>query len=104
MSQRATLPEVATLAAQLPPPERKQLAETILRELAAESSREGAPRRRAWREIRSSVSSPCLAKMPRPGSVAAAALAAGCQAFLTNDRALQRVRELSILVLDDLSP
>jgi predicted nucleic acid-binding protein len=32
----------------------------------------------------------------------AAALAASCEAFLTNDRGLQRVRELAILVLDDL--
>lgn len=32
----------------------------------------------------------------------AAALAGGCDAFLTNDRMLQRVQELTILVLDDL--
>jgi predicted nucleic acid-binding protein len=32
----------------------------------------------------------------------AAALAAGCDAFLTNDAALKRVTELSVLVLDDL--
>jgi predicted nucleic acid-binding protein len=32
----------------------------------------------------------------------AAALAAGCEAFLTNDAALQRVTELRVLVLDDL--
>jgi predicted nucleic acid-binding protein len=34
----------------------------------------------------------------------AVALEAGCQAFLTNDRALQRVTELRVLVLDDLEP
>lgn len=33
----------------------------------------------------------------------AAALAAGCDAFLTNDAALQRVAELTILVLEDLA-
>lgn len=32
----------------------------------------------------------------------AAARAAGCEAFLTNDAALQRVTELRVLVLDDL--
>jgi predicted nucleic acid-binding protein len=32
----------------------------------------------------------------------AAALAAGCQAFLTNDRTLDRVDEIDVLVLDDL--
>ncbi len=32
----------------------------------------------------------------------AAALQAGCQAFLTNDRGLLRVTELRVLVLDDL--
>jgi predicted nucleic acid-binding protein len=32
----------------------------------------------------------------------AAALAAGCDAFLTNDAALKRVQELPILVLDEL--
>jgi hypothetical protein len=53
-----TLPQVAALAAQLPPPERKQLAEMILRDLAAESPPAGSPRRRAWREIRGSVQYP----------------------------------------------
>jgi predicted nucleic acid-binding protein len=32
----------------------------------------------------------------------AAALSADCQAFVTNDRQLQRVTELSIIILDDL--
>lgn len=32
----------------------------------------------------------------------ATALEAGCQAFLTNDRDLKRVRELRVLVLDEL--
>src|SRR5437879_341114 len=35
MSAPVTLSQVAALAAQLPPPERKQLAETILQDLAA---------------------------------------------------------------------
>lgn len=34
---------------------------------------------------------------------AATALAAGCDVFLTNDRGLQRVAELRVLVLDDLT-
>ena len=33
----------------------------------------------------------------------AAALQAGCEAFVTNDRQLQRVKELRIVILDDLS-
>lgn len=32
----------------------------------------------------------------------AAALAAGCDAFLTNDLDLKRVRELNVLILDEL--
>ncbi len=32
----------------------------------------------------------------------AAALSAGCQAFLTNDHALRRVTDLRVIVLDDL--
>jgi len=32
----------------------------------------------------------------------AAAIAAGCDAFLTNDAALKRVSEITILVLDEL--
>jgi hypothetical protein len=55
MSEPITLPQVAALAAQLPPADRRQLAETILRDLAAESGPEVAPRRRSWREIRGSV-------------------------------------------------
>src|SRR5262249_47637873 len=34
----------------------------------------------------------------------AAAFAAGCDGFLTNDRTLQRVQGITILVLDDLQP
>jgi len=34
----------------------------------------------------------------------AVALEEGCQAFLTNDRRLQRVSELRVLVLDELEP
>jgi hypothetical protein len=33
----------------------------------------------------------------------ATAISVGCQAFLTNDRGLQRVNELRVLVLDDLT-
>ncbi len=32
----------------------------------------------------------------------AAALSAGCEAFLTNDAALKRVTELQVLILDEL--
>lgn len=32
----------------------------------------------------------------------ASVLAVGCQAFLTNDRGLMRIREIPILILDDL--
>jgi hypothetical protein len=53
-----TLPEVAALAAQLPAAERKQLAETILRELATESTPTRAAQRRTWREIRGSAPYP----------------------------------------------
>lgn len=35
---------------------------------------------------------------------AAVALAAGCDAFLTNDATLKRVSELSVIVLDELEP
>lgn len=34
----------------------------------------------------------------------AAALAAGCQGFLTNDADLKRISELTILILDELEP
>jgi hypothetical protein len=55
VSANVTLPEVAALAAQLPPAERRQLAETILRDLASPSDA-GPPRAgRRWREIRASV-------------------------------------------------
>jgi len=32
----------------------------------------------------------------------AAALAAGCEAFLTNDEGLQRVNEISVLIVSDI--
>jgi hypothetical protein len=57
MPDPITLPQVAALAAQLPPTDRRQLAETILRDLAAQSPPVG-PRRRSWREIRGSVRYP----------------------------------------------
>jgi hypothetical protein len=53
MSNTITLPQVSALAAQLPPAERRQLAETILRDL--EAAGPTAARRRSWREIRGSV-------------------------------------------------
>jgi predicted nucleic acid-binding protein len=34
----------------------------------------------------------------------ATALAAGCEVFVTNDRALRRVTELRVVTLDDLAP
>jgi hypothetical protein len=55
MPEQTSLAQVAALAAQLPPADRRHLAETILRELASEA---GAPRRRSWREIRGSVPHP----------------------------------------------
>jgi hypothetical protein len=58
MPEQASLAQVAALAAQLPATERRQLAETILRELASEANPEGPPRRRSWREIRGSVPHP----------------------------------------------
>jgi hypothetical protein len=53
MTEPPTLAELTALAAQLPPNERKQLADTLLRDLAS------PPRpRRLWREIRGSVPHP----------------------------------------------
>jgi hypothetical protein len=57
MPDQVSLDQVAALAAQLPPTDRRKLAETILRELSAEASPE-ASRRRSWREIRGSVPYP----------------------------------------------
>jgi hypothetical protein len=58
-SDSLTRHEVAALAAQLPTDERKQLAESIIKELAA-----GTPPhsrgRRAWRDIRGCVTYPLL--------------------------------------------
>jgi hypothetical protein len=34
----------------------------------------------------------------------ATALAAGCEIFVTNDRALRRATELRVVTLDDLAP
>jgi hypothetical protein len=56
MPNSITLPQLAALAAQLPPAERRQLAETILRDL--DSAAPPAARRRSWREIRGSVPYP----------------------------------------------
>jgi hypothetical protein len=57
MSEPVSLAQVAALVAQLPPHDRKRLAETILRDLANEASPD-APHRRLWREIRGSVPYP----------------------------------------------
>lgn len=57
MSAPITLSAVAELAAQLPPAEQKQLAESILQHLAA-GTQSTAPRRRSWSEIRGSVPYP----------------------------------------------
>lgn len=56
MPDQASLPQVIALAAQLPPAERRQLAESILRDL--ESVPAPPARRRSWREIRGSVPYP----------------------------------------------
>jgi hypothetical protein len=53
MNISITLPQVAALAAQLPPAERKQLAEAILNDLAAP-----ATPGRSWRDIRGAVPHP----------------------------------------------
>ncbi len=58
MPDPITLPHVAALAAQLPPAEQRQLAETILRQLGAAAPAATAARRRSWREIRGSVPYP----------------------------------------------
>lgn len=58
MPDQASLDQVAALAAQLPPADRRQLAETILRELASEPPSQPPTRRRHWREIRGSVPYP----------------------------------------------
>lgn len=56
MSAPVTLPQVAALAAQLPPAERKQLAESLLAELAA-----GQPRTQyKWADIRGTMPCPML--------------------------------------------
>ncbi len=52
-----TLAQVAALAAQLSPAQRRQLAETILRELATPPQPSEPPRRR-WRDIRGSAPYP----------------------------------------------
>jgi hypothetical protein len=57
MPEPITLEAVAGLAAQLPPAQQKQLAESILQQLASGSQPPGA-RRRSWREIRGSVPYP----------------------------------------------
>ena len=56
MSEPVSLNQVASLAGQLLPEERQQLAETILRELAPGAT--PGRRRRLWREIRGSVPFP----------------------------------------------
>jgi hypothetical protein len=56
MSEPIVLDTLAELAAQLPPAEQKQLAESILQRLASTTA--PGPRRRAWREIRGSIAQP----------------------------------------------
>jgi hypothetical protein len=58
MSETLTFTQVADVVAQLPPPERKRLAELILRGLAVEAQSETPPRRRFWCEVRGSVPYP----------------------------------------------
>ena len=52
MAENTSLSQLVALAAQLPVAERRQLAETILRDLASEAQAANPPRRRAWSEIR----------------------------------------------------
>jgi hypothetical protein len=54
MSEPITLNTLVELAAELPPAEQRQLAESILQRLAAPAG----PGRRSWREIRGSVPYP----------------------------------------------
>jgi hypothetical protein len=67
MPEHVSLTQVAALAAQLPPSERRQLAETILRDwppkLARRPHRAGAPGARFAVARRT----PSAAKTPRPG-------------------------------------
>jgi hypothetical protein len=57
MSDEITLTAVTRLAARLSHAEQRQLAESILQRLTAEGEAPPSPRR-AWREIRGSVSYP----------------------------------------------
>jgi hypothetical protein len=57
MSDETSLTAVARLAARLSIAEQRQLAENILQRLASEGDAPPSPRR-AWREIRGSVSFP----------------------------------------------
>lgn len=61
MPHLITLPEIAALAAQLSPNDRRQLAETILQELATPPSTT-PPRKRFWREIRGCVPYPLFSE------------------------------------------
>ena len=54
MAGHSTLSEIAALAAALSPEERRNLAETILRDLSTENS--NTPQRHLWRDIRGSLS------------------------------------------------
>jgi hypothetical protein len=62
MTDSVSLAQLALLAAQLPPAERKQLAESILSELAAQAQPQQQPPRRFWREIRGGASYPLCAE------------------------------------------
>lgn len=57
MPNSVSVPELAALAAQLPPEQRRQLAEQILRDLAGTEASPRVPRFGFWREIRGMV--PC---------------------------------------------
>jgi hypothetical protein len=57
MSDEITLTDVSNLAALLPRAEQRQLAESILQGLTSAADAPSLPRR-AWREIRGSVSYP----------------------------------------------
>ena len=58
MNEPVTVHQLALLAAQLPPADRKRFAQQILQELESEPQQGQQPRHRSWREIRGSVPHP----------------------------------------------